>query len=68
MPYADEIPRHPQAAVRGSDKGAEAIKEKFLNQRRLNAQVKMPPKHARTEQGHALHAQRDNKTTMEACA
>jgi len=68
MPYADEIPHHPQAAVRGPGKGADAIKEKFLNQRSLNAQVKMPPKHARAEQGHALHAQRDNKSIREARA
>lgn len=46
----------------------DAIKEKFLNQRLLRARVKMPCKHARSEQGNALHAQRDEKPTAEARA
>jgi hypothetical protein len=54
------------ATVSPTGQSAAVIKEKFLNQRMLKARGKMPPELARIEQGHALHAQRNDTPTPEA--
>lgn len=49
-------------------RATDAIKEKFLNQRLLKAQVKMLPEPTRTGQGNFLLVQRADKSRGEASA